>query len=448
MKVLIGCLRDDRRIESIFALLIIAAIVSAIFFTWENGYLPPPFFYEPGDVYGDWFNTAFWARSEGAYDTWTTLYPPLTFVFLRLVGIDHCYPKFRDFDMSAGYAARDCDWLGIVVIWAILALNIVLTYRTLKKIDPRTAPLRTCCAGIGWPMLDAVERGNLLLIAYTCFLLAVSPLISSSKARAAFAGLAINFKIYLISAFLPLVLKRQWSRVEMIIISTVLVYLLSFFLHGYGTPAEIVRNLSNWSNSVASQLLDLWPATSYQPLIAFLQSDNFPIVLFIDSFTLNLAVDGLKAVLMAAQALVVLSAVSVALRPEAVPSWRLINLGVLLAIITTETGGYTPAYFLLLIMMEPWKGMMRKALICLAYLLAIPYDIPLASVVPVVRDTYIGGTTTIISYSITLAPLIRPGLIILIAIILSLLTMTEVWQAVQRYGIGTKPLRVPIGLKP
>lgn len=443
MRDLIGCFRDQRRIEAIFALLIIAAIVHAIFFTIENGYLPPPFFYEPGDVYGDWFNTAYWARSEGAYDTWTTLYPPLTFVFLRLVGIDQCYPKFRDFDMSAGYAARDCDWLGIVMIWALLIINAALTYWTLRKIDPKTAALRTCCAGIGWPMLDAVERGNLLLIAYTCFLLAVSPLVSSSRARVTFAALAINFKIYLVSAFLPLVLKRQWFRVEMIIIATVLVYLFSYFVLGYGTPVEIIRNLSNWSNSVASQILDLWPATSYQPLIAFLQSDNFPIVLFIDSFTLNWAVNGLKVVLVATQAIIVLAAISVALRPEAVPAWRLINLGVLLAIVTTETGGYTPAYFLLLLMMEPWKGTLRKILISLGYLLAIPYDIPLANVVPVVRDTYIGGTTTIISYSITLAPLIRPAIIIVVSLCLSLLTLIEVWQAVQQYGIAARPLRWP-----
>ncbi|OSZ70702.1 hypothetical protein CAP39_06990 [Sphingomonas sp. IBVSS1] len=441
MKALVGCLRDERRIETLFSLAIIAAIINAILFTWDNGYLPPPFFYEPGDVYGDWFNTAFWARSEGAYDTWTTLYPPLTFVFLRLVGIDRCYPKFRDYDTSAGYAARDCDWLGIVMIWALLAINIVLTYRALKKIDPKTAPLRTCCAGFGWPMLDAVERGNLLLVAYTCFLLAVTPLLSSTRTRAVFAAMAINFKIYLISAFLPLVLKRQWFRVELIVLSTIFVYMLSYVIHGYGTPFEIVRNLTNWSNAVASQILDLWPATSYQPLIAFLQSDNLPLALFIDSFTLNLVLSGLTALLLATQALVVLSAISVALRPEAVPSWRLINLGVLLAIITTETGGYTPAYFLLLIMMEPWKGVLRKTLICLGYVLAIPYDIPLASVLPVVRDTYIGGTTTIISYSITLAPLIRPGLIILVAIILSLLTLIEVWQAVQRHGIGPRPLR-------
>lgn len=441
MRDLIGCLRDERRIESIFALLIIAAIVNAIYFTWQNGYLPPPFFYEPGDVYGDWFNTAFWARSEGAYDTWTTLYPPLTFVFLKLVGIGHCYPQFRAYDASAGYAARDCDWLGIAMIWVLLVVNVILTYRALKKIDPKTAALRTCCAGFGWPMLDAVERGNLFLIAYTCFILAVSTIMKSFQARAIFAAMAINFKVYLISAFLPLVLKRKWYRTEMIIIWTALVYLISYVIFGYGTLGELFRNLTNWSSDVAGQLLDLWPATSYRPLIAFLQSDNFPIVLFIDSFTLSLAVNGLKILLATAQALIVLSAVSVALRPEAVPSWRLINLGVLLAIVTTETGGYTPAYFLLLIMMEPWKGTMRKILICLAYILAIPYDIPLADVVPVVRDTYIGGTTTIISYSITLAPLIRPALIILVAIILSLLTMVEVWQAVQRHGIDSRPLR-------
>jgi hypothetical protein len=445
VKALIGCLRDERRIEALLALIILASIVQVGVFVWQNNYLPPPFFYEPEDAYADWFNTAYWARSTGAYDVWTTLYPPLTFVFLRPLGFDECYPQFRAFDnvvaLGAAYSARDCDWPGIVCIWGFFALNAVLTYKVLKKIDPRTALLRTCCVGIGWPMLDAVERGNLFLVAYTCFLLAVSPVLRSARLRALFAGLAINFKIYLIAAFAPIVLKRQWTRVEMILISTIALYLASFSIFGYGNPIEIVTNLTRWSDDVASQLLDLWPATSYRPLIAFVESDKFPLTLYLDSETRQWAALFVTALLKSCQLLILVSAVSVYWRPEAVPAWRLINLGLLLAIVTTETGGYTPGYVLLLLMMEPWRGWLRKSAIVIGYLLAIPQDIPLANVAPVVRDTYIGHSTTIVSYSITLAPLVRPGLIIIVAMLLSALTLHEVWQAVRRDGLGARPLR-------
>jgi hypothetical protein len=128
----------DRWIEPLLALLILAGIANSLLFLAREGYLPVPFFYEPGDTFADWFNTAYWARDPGTYDVWNTIYPPLSFVFMRLVGIDHCYPTRRPFDFSAGLAARDCDWLGLVMIFAIFVLNSVLIWLTFRKINRST----------------------------------------------------------------------------------------------------------------------------------------------------------------------------------------------------------------------------------------------------------------------------------------------------------------------
>lgn len=77
--------------EMLFALAILGLLVRVAYLFDQNGYLPQPFFYEPSDTFMDWFNTAYWARDPGAYDSWRTIYPPLTFVVLRSLGSDRCY---------------------------------------------------------------------------------------------------------------------------------------------------------------------------------------------------------------------------------------------------------------------------------------------------------------------------------------------------------------------
>src|SRR5690606_12523891 len=120
-------------IEMLFAAAVLLLLVYAAWFFDQKGYLPQPFFYEPSDTFLDWFNTAYWSRDPGAYDSWRTIYPPLTFVVIRLLGIDRCYVS------NEGLPSRDCDWVGIVAILAIFVVNVVLCWLTFRKIDRRTA---------------------------------------------------------------------------------------------------------------------------------------------------------------------------------------------------------------------------------------------------------------------------------------------------------------------
>lgn len=78
-----GILRDERKVEAILSAVILGVLVYCATFAYVYNYLPQPFFYEPADTFADWFNTSYWARNLGTYDTWATLYPPLSFVFLR-----------------------------------------------------------------------------------------------------------------------------------------------------------------------------------------------------------------------------------------------------------------------------------------------------------------------------------------------------------------------------
>jgi hypothetical protein len=416
------------------ALCIVAGIVWSVGHLYVNHYLPQPFFYEPSDIYADWFNTAFWARNKGAYDVWQTVYPPLSFVFLRHLGLDRCYPDRRSFDASAGLAARDCDGVGIAMIWLIFLVNLVLVWLTFQKLDRKTALQRTICVGLGMPMLSGVERGNLVLIAFTCLVLALGPILRSARLRWLFAGLAVNFKVYLIASIVPLLLKRRWRWVECALISVILVYMFSYAILGRGTPLEIFSNIREFSNLPSGSILDVWSETTYQALMSLLQGDNFPAILLIGSGNQNLLLILLPAVLHLTQALILAAAVATWVRPECIPAYRLINLGVLLALITSEAGGYTPIFFMLFVMMERWEGVGRRWAIIACYVLALPFDIPIYGLPPLARNTYLGGETTMVTFYVAVGPFVRPLIIMTIAVALSLTTIHEVWKDIRLQG--------------
>lgn len=433
----------NRWLESLLALVIAGGVAYALWHLFTYAYLPQPFFYEPFDLWADWFNTAYWAYDPGTYDNWHTLYPPISFVFLKLFTRDHCYPViaasstefFGILDPSPGLPARSCDWLGLSTMFAIYFLNCILVARIYWKRDQATAVWRSLGLMLGWPMLNALERGNLFLITFTCMILAYGPLLKSARLRWIAAGMAVNFKVYLIASIFPLLLKRRWRWVEGALLATILVYLVTFAILGRGTPMEIYANISNWASGKPIQFLDLWMATTYKPMEDLLQSDQaFPVILLIGSRNVELLTVLLPLTRYAVAAMIFLASVMVWLRSEVVPIYRVINFGVMLAIITTETGGYTEGFFIFFVFLERWRGFGVKWAIIACYILSIPADIPLDQTLPVVRDTYLWGTTAIVTYYVMLGPFIRPLIILTIPFALSLTTIRAVWIDMRKHG--------------
>lgn len=420
--------------EWAMAAVIAGSVIYSAAFLWIHSYLPQPFFFEPEDAYADWFNTAYWARDPGAYDVWTTLYPPLSFVFLRLLTIDKCYLVPRAIDPSVGYPARDCDWLGLTAIWAFAALNLVLIYLTFRRIDKTTAIPRTICLALGWPMLDGLERGNLVIVSFTCLLLAFGPLLRSARLRWLFAGLAVNFKVYLIAATGAVLLRRKWRWAECALIATVMVYLVSFAILGRGTLPEIVRNLTAWAELQAVQPIDLWFSTTYNGLISLLENDQFPIMMVLGSRNVEILLVVVPLLVKFTQGILLLAALAIWLRPETVPTTRAVTLALMLALITTEAGGYTPVFFMLFVLMEPWRGMGRKVAIVGCYILAPSLDVSLSELPPIVRNTYFRDLTTIATFHVTVSPFLRPMVIIVIATSISLATIAQVWRDIRQDG--------------
>jgi hypothetical protein len=420
---------DWQWIEWVFAAAVVFLLIRAGFWVYLYGHLPQPFFYEPSDTFMDWFNTAYWAHDPGAFDSWRTVYPPLSFVVMRLLSLPGCYTG------AEGLTSRDCDWLGFVGMFGFFVLNCVITYLSYRRLDRRTAIPRAIALALGMPMMYALERGNILLICFTCFVLGFGPLLRSARLRWLFAGLAVNFKVYLVATIAAQVVRGRWRWIEGALIASVFIYLVTFALQGGGTPFEIFRNITDFSEGfIAAQVLDLWYSVTYQPLLSLLEGKSFPTTLLIGSKTVEIAQVVVPALVHFGQGIVVLAAAATWLKPKVVPVHRVAFLGTILALISSEAGGYTEILAIFFILMEPWRGIGRRVAIVLAYLLCLPGDIEVGYVPPLYRDSFLVGHAVEVHFGVGLGMFLRPGMVIGTGIALSLVTLRDVWAGLRADG--------------
>lgn len=418
-----------RHREPIFTIVILAGIVRAFFFFLANDHLPQPFFYEPFDTWMDWFNTSYWAHHPGAYDSWATVYPPLSFVVLRLFSKDSCYAE------ANGYSARECDWVGLWSMHGFFFLNVVLLFLSFRRVDRATAPWRAVSLGLGLPSLFGLERGNLIVICFTCVILGFGPLLRSARARWTAIGMAINFKVYIVAALFPQLLRRRWRWFEGAAIATVIVYIVTYGLKGEGTPIEIYENIRDFSGLYqAITFLDLWYAVTYIPLISLLDGQYGMVSGLVGSHTVDVLLVVVPGLVRIAQGMIVVAAVATWLRPEMVPVHRLTFFGLALAMISAEPGGYTQNILIFFVFLERARGFGRTWAIMVGYVLCLPFDAIIGSVPPLVQESYLAGRQTFFTYYITVGPFLRPLLVLSLAYALSCVTLRDVWQDIQAQG--------------
>ncbi|MFM9827185.1 MAG: hypothetical protein ACKVOB_00400 [Sphingomonas sp.] len=395
--------------------MILAALAWVLLTGVYAHHLPPPMYYFSGDRMMDWFNTAFWARDAGMYDNWGSIYPPLSFLLLRLLGDTGCYPAFD------GVAARACDTAGMLAIHALYVLDVVLIARAFLKIDRATAVPRAIALSAGLPLVYALDRGNLMLACVPCVVLGVGPLCRASWARAAWVGAALNFKVYLLGAVVAQIAGGKWRRVERALIAAVGVYLVSFALLGLGTPGEIAQDLIAFGSGDAPRLIDLWYPSSFVPLRSLLIADNPQLLALLGPDVGGALIVGLPWAVHAVQLCIVAALAAAWIRPGAVPTYRLAGLGAALALISVEAGGYAQWFVLFFVMIERWEaGFGAKWAILTCYALCMPLDIVLAA-----APQGAGFPP------LTLGHFLRPAMLASIPLALSLETLARAWRTLR-----------------
>jgi hypothetical protein len=421
------------RIEAALALLVLAGVVRLGYLTIKEGYFPQPFFWDVDDTFRDWFSTAIWAHESGAYDTWLTIYPPLSFVILKIVGIPSCYVQATD------KIARSCDWLAIGAIHLNYIVNAVLVSRIFMKIDRPTAWQRSVAITVGMPMLFGLERGNLILLCFTFMMLGFGPLVHSARWRWMCVALAVNLKIYLIAAVFAQLLRRKWLWFEGVLLFIIVVYLGSYAIYGAGTPVELVSNLVNYATGAKpGGVIDFIYPNTFIPLRYILAESETPVNLYVGSDLVSLMLLIISVSQHSAQAIIVLACIAVYLRPEVVPAFRVTFFGVALAMITSETSPYTQPLMFLFVFMERWRGWARPLAIVSCYLLCIPGDYLLGPPASTLQFSYISQRFVFADIGLALGMFVRPLLFMFPAYLLGAVTILDVCRDIRNQGWATR----------
>ena len=414
-------------IERAFAGAVIALLVYTAWFFSRFLYLPQPFFYNPSDVLMDWFNTAYWANNGGAYDVWLTIYPPLSFVFLRLFGLDQCY-TFGDPGI-----ARDCDWLGRGALIGFFLMNIAIAAWVFTKRDVSTALPRTVAISLGLPMLYALERGNLLIVTFTVFALAAGGVFTSALVRWIFTALAVNFKPYLVAMLMPALVRRQWGRFETISIFVIVVYVITWSIYGEGAPTALYRNISSYAGGFeAAGFLDLWYSTTYKAILSLI-SGPYPATNVLGSWRVEAAEVLVPSYTMLVQISLVAALSTAFFRRDRSSSERLLFFSVSLALISSEGGGYTQVFIIFLVFLLKWESWATGLAIVLAYVLALPGDITWGRLDMVPAFSYFADRAVALDYGVSVGMAVRPGLVLLICHVLS---WDFLWREYQDFRSG------------
>jgi hypothetical protein len=416
-------------IEYGFVIAILAALAHMTWFFLEYGFLRQPFFYEPSGTWMDWFSLSQYAHNRGAYDVELTIYPPLSFVLMKIMSIKQCYAN------NFSEQVRACDWLGIVALLGFYILAVIISFFHFRKVDRYTYLPRWFAIAFGFPMLYGLERGNLVFIALIFYMIAYGPLVRSARLRWLAAGIVVNLKVYMIAAVLAPLAKRRWMPVEGALLAVVGVYLVSWFILGDGSPAQILRNLSSYSAGFGAQrVLDLWFGSSLVPIRTLMRGD-FPIFSAFSSDQADGIYYAATALTYLTQALAVAAVAATFLRPEVVPLHRVILFGTIVALSAKEAGGYTGVFLMMSIFMERWRGWARPTAIILAYIVCIPDDfiIPIG-MPPMLRPSFLSGQDVMAQFGIGPVSLFRPVMMFMACNCLAAATLHDVWADVKTQG--------------
>jgi hypothetical protein len=403
--------------EYVLLLPVLASFVWVVRFFIERHYLPQPFVFDVNDTFMDWFNTAFYANRPGAYDVWHSVYPPLSFVFLRLFSIHRCY--------GDPFNARDCDWIGTATLLVSYAADCVLAALAFRRRDPASAVPRSLAFALGLPLLFTLERGNLILVCMIPFILVYSGLLGSAFSRALAIAVTINFKPYLVVPALAFAVRRDWRGLELAGLVTLALYLFALMLFGSGSPVALLENTEIFAAFVGGQFwAQSYYSTSYSTLLSIGDSP-IPILAFVSSRVVANALWVIPVLITATQITALVGLVAAWLQPRGIAFSRNALLLMGAHLVTQSPGGYTMGFLVFLVFLESGHRPGQIVALMAAYVLSINYDLVFATVIEATTASWLSGRAVHMGFGLALGQFVRPGLVILIVWSLALDSVTE-----------------------
>lgn len=386
-------------------ILIVLGILGLVREILVEGYLADPFLHAKSDSFNDWYNPAYWANNLGAYSEWKSIYPPFSFIFIKLFSNERCYHY-------AVTSARECDPAGIVLISVLTILNFLLVWRVFRGIDRATALPRALAAGLGLPVIFAWERGNLIVPCYTAFILAYGNLLKSARLKTLCAAISLSFKPYLILALTGHFLKRDWVRLEWCGLFFIALYAGSLAILEAGDPMTLVGNTAVFDHTPGIDLITF--TTTYTGLLTILQLP-LPIIQIIGSAPVDALERYIPPMIYVGAAGVMACLAYATARRGVLSKARSSALALVLFMsVSVAPGGYAVQFALFFVFFEPLKGVGRVLALLGAYLWCIPFDLTAATIYHDLGFSFLGQRIVSYDLNFTYGQLLRPGLLLLI----------------------------------
>jgi len=415
----------ERRTEIVLCALIGLSVAVVGVRAAADGYLPQPFYYLKSDTLMDWFNTAYWAQRPDAYQRWGAIYPPVSLDFLQLVSLHGCYRR----DALIG---RACDWLGAAALLASYLASVSLAFVAFRAKDRRTAAVRGLAFAIGFPMLFALERGNLVLPSLAIFILAESELVKAWRLRAFAFALAVNFKPYLIVTGLSQLVLRRPLRFAVAIAACLAVYALSYAIHGSGSPPQLLRNLHRFVGTAAGNYWnDIYNPTSFIPLLDYIFF-NAEFRAAWPGWLLAAAPYALIGTMVAGLIGALACYGAAFLRYIEVPSTRLAAMALGVVLTATGASGYSEIFLLFLVFLERWENPGFGAALVGAYLLSISADLVVMPVPMAAMHSWLSGREVTPAAGYAIGQVLRPALMFVVEFGLIAGTLLELRASLRR----------------
>jgi hypothetical protein len=393
-------------LEHILAAIICGAAIGVGLFFLKFGYLPSPFYHWKNDTFMDWYNPAYWAHRPDAYERVHSFYPPIAFEFLRLLTHPACYA-------GSALMGRRCDVFGYVTITFFLILSFLLSLSAFRRNAGASAWPRAIALGLSASMLYGWERGNLVLPCFAAFVISYGGLVRSAWARAAFAGVAANFKPYLLIIPVTQLLRRDWRAFCRFCVAGLAIYVFSFLLFGAGNPVQIARNAIHFMMAPADRRYGIFEfTTTYDSLLGVLES-SAPLRLYLGQGLVGAARIVLPILMILGAVGATLCLMAGAWRPGALLPARGAALGLTLIFVFGSPGAYALIFLLFLVFLEPWRGAGSIIALIAAYLWCIPWDYNLAPVMHETNFSFLAGHPVGVELSLTVGELLRPGLVLM-----------------------------------
>jgi len=328
--------------------------------------------------------------------------------------------------------SRDCDPVGIMAIFGFYIIAAIVAAVAFYRNDRKTGVFRGISFSICLPMLHALERGQLILVAFIFFFAYFGKLARSTRAQVGSIAMMINMKSYLLFPILALIPKRRWRLLELAGIATIALYLVTLMIVNEGTPIQIYQNLNVWFGAMNSIV---WDQINYSTTYAsFLQFDanQYPVRTFVEPEWVDFATIAIKVEISLSRSLCFACLALAWMYPRAISVSRLAFFLLMQSFIKDNPGGYGQAFIVFLVFMEPWKNRRVALAVVLTYLVALPYDYMLVSVLTVPRMSWLMHRAVDTYYGMTLGSLVRPGLIVAILWLLAFDTLVDMHRAMRR----------------